>query len=215
VKDGDFEKPMSAISEPWVRDKHYSIQGYTKFKHPANPTGLDEDGMDSHKIPFDAQTQKASDNLAKEQGKVRALLVKLQLPAAETAKKLFDRTDPQHTPARLRALLTEKFGQAQEVGTPDSRTEAEQYEDCVHEYVAYLHEQLLTLSERLTLAAHTSLVQDYDLQTQKVQAVAPQLFTRSRRDSSVAADRMKVEKDPKLTVANLAEGSAQRAQEAR
>jgi hypothetical protein len=54
VKEGDFEKLMSAIQEPWVRDKHYSIQGYTKFKQPANPTRLDEDSMDSHKIPLDA-----------------------------------------------------------------------------------------------------------------------------------------------------------------
>ena len=38
LKKGDFEKLMTAIPEPWVRDKHYSIQGYTKFKHPANPT---------------------------------------------------------------------------------------------------------------------------------------------------------------------------------
>jgi hypothetical protein len=116
VKEGDFEKLMPTIPEPWVKDKRFSLQGYTKFKHPANPTGLDEDGMDSHKILFDAQ--KASDNLAKEQGKVRAQLVKLQLPAAETAKKLFDRTDPQETPACLRALLTDKYGQVQEGGTP-------------------------------------------------------------------------------------------------
>jgi hypothetical protein len=81
----------------------------------------------------------------------------------------------------------------------------------------YLHEELLTLSERLILAAHTSLVQDYDLQMQRVQAVAPQSKALAKQvvgrevvrwfapHSSVVADRMKVEKDPKLTVANLAE----------
>jgi hypothetical protein len=45
----------------------------------------------------------------------------------------------------------------------DPHTEAEQYASCVHEYIAYLHVELLTLSERLTLAAHASFVQDYDL----------------------------------------------------
>ena len=47
---------------------------------------MDEDALLSYTIPAD--DLKASDNLAKEQGKVRALLVKLQLPAAETAKKV-------------------------------------------------------------------------------------------------------------------------------
>jgi hypothetical protein len=48
VKEGDFEKLMSAIPEPWVQDKRFSLQGFTKFKHPATPTGaLDEDSMES------------------------------------------------------------------------------------------------------------------------------------------------------------------------
>jgi hypothetical protein len=63
-----------------------------EFKHPANPTGLDEDDKESHKVPHEAQ-KISGDNLAKGQG-TKSGPRSLQLPAAETVKRLFDRTDP-------------------------------------------------------------------------------------------------------------------------
>jgi hypothetical protein len=55
------------------------MHGYVTHKHAVNPTGLDEEERAAHKVPLEAQ--KLSDTLAKEQGNVRARLVKLQLPA--------------------------------------------------------------------------------------------------------------------------------------
>jgi hypothetical protein len=74
-----------------------------------------------------------------------------------------------------------------------------------------------TLSDRTTLVAHPAMVHDYDLQMQRVQAVAPQTTALAQAEfgrassasfvphSSVSAERMKVETDPSLTVANLAD----------
>jgi hypothetical protein len=64
VKARDHEKRlMTGIPEPWVEGKAFTLSGFTKHKHPANPTGLDEDAMLSHKVP--AEAQKISDALSK------------------------------------------------------------------------------------------------------------------------------------------------------
>jgi hypothetical protein len=54
LKAGDFERMMTVIPEPWVEHKAYPLSSYTKHKHPANPTGLDEDDLLSHKVPAEA-----------------------------------------------------------------------------------------------------------------------------------------------------------------
>ena len=106
---------------------------------------------------------------------------------------------------------------AEDGGQPRAGTETERFEDCVHGYVHYLHELLWTLSDRCTLTAHTAFVHDYDLQMQRVLAVAPQSAALAQAafgreptasfvpHSSVSAERMKVESDPYLTIANLAD----------
>jgi hypothetical protein len=129
---------------------------------------LDKDANLTHTIPAD--DLKASDNLAKEQIKVRSNLLKLQLPAA-----LYVRTDPHESPAALKAELMARMGPAQGAETTDTRSEAEQYEGCVHDdYVTHINGLLAQLSDRLTLGAHVLMAHDYDLQMQRVTLVAPQ-----------------------------------------
>jgi hypothetical protein len=80
-----------------------------------NPTGLDEEERAAHKVPLEAQ--KLSDTLAKEQGNVRARLVKLQLPAAELAKHLHTITDPFDNPKCLANSLRQRCAQEETEGT--------------------------------------------------------------------------------------------------
>jgi hypothetical protein len=125
VKAGDHKKLVHGIPKPWVEDKAFTLSGYTKHKHPANPTGLDEDEMLAHKVPADAQ--KKSDALAKQQLQVRAQLVKLQLPAAEIARSLYDMTNPQDSPTALKAWITDTFYEGPEDDQPDACPDAERY----------------------------------------------------------------------------------------
>jgi hypothetical protein len=88
LKAGDHDRLLTAIPEPFVLGKAYGLSKFTKHKHPAPPTGLDEDEMLSHKIPAEALN-------------VHAQLV--QLPATECSKRLFDHTTPHETPTELQA----------------------------------------------------------------------------------------------------------------
>jgi hypothetical protein len=124
-----------------VLGKAYDLTKYTKHKHPVAPTGLDEDELLSYKIP--AEAQKTSDDLAKEQLKVRARLVKLHLPANECAMKLFEHTTPHDTPTELKDWITTTYPSPEcEEGASDTRPEAERFEGSVHEYISELHEVL-------------------------------------------------------------------------
>jgi hypothetical protein len=206
---------MTTIPEPWVEHKAYPLSSYTKHKYPVNPTGLDKDDLLSHEVPTEAL--KKSDALAKQQLQVRAQLVKLHLPAAELARWLHRKTEPLESPAALKAWILDGYDVVRGDEQPHTGPETERFEGCVHSYVSYLHELLWSLSDRTALGAHTSMVHDYDLQMQRVQAVAPQTialaqaaFGRASSASfaphlSVSAERMKVETDPSLTVVNLAD----------
>jgi hypothetical protein len=219
IKFGDYKQILDAIPEPWVADKRFSMHGYVTHKHAVNPTGLDEEERAAHKVPLEAQ--KLSDTLAKEQGNVRARLVKLQLPAAELAKHLHTITDPFDNPKCLANSLRQRCAQEETMGTDtrysgrpgdenDTRSELEQFEAVVHEAFNGLNEQLRVLSDRLTLASHLSFLQDYDLQMQRAAAVAPQnkqvvalAFGREQQrsfspHSSLPAERMKMHKMPTL-----------------
>jgi hypothetical protein len=154
-----------------VKDRLFPVQGFAKFKYPVKPAGMDKDALLTYKIPSD--DLKASDNyLAKSrQLKVRGHLLKLQLPAAEVAKKLYLRTNPHESPAALKAELMARFGT--EEGA-DTRSAAEQYESCLLDYVSHLNVLLAQLTDRLTLGAHALLLHDYDLQTQRTTLVSTQ-----------------------------------------
>jgi hypothetical protein len=172
LKAGDYDRMMTTIPEPWVEHKAYPLSSYTKHKHPVNPTGLDEDDLLSHKVPAEALTK--SDALAKQQLQVRAQLVKLHLPAAELARWLHRKTEPLESPAALKAWSLDGYDVVRGDEQPHTGPETERFEGCVHSYVSYLHELLWSLSDRNTLTAHTACVLDYDLQMQRVHAVAPQ-----------------------------------------
>jgi hypothetical protein len=174
---------------------------------------MDADAVLAYKIPAD--DLKASENLAKKQLEVRDHLLKLQLPAAEAAKQLFDHTNPFESPAALKAALMAWF--VPEEGA-DTRPEAEQFESCVHVIFTQLNISAALLSNRLTLESHVSLLYDYDMQLQRTALVSTQSKALKQEafgrevahtfspHSSVLAQRIKVDTDwPKLTLENLTE----------
>jgi hypothetical protein len=180
------------------------------------PMSPDQAPLTDHKIP--AAAQKTSDDLAKEQVKVRARLVKLHLPANECAMQLFEHTTPHDTPTELKDWITTTYPSPEcEEGASDTRPDAERFEGSVHEYISELHEVLYSLTDRLTLASHACLIKDYDLQMQRVQAVAPQTPAVSQEafgrgststfvpHSSVPADRMRSAKHLPVTAASIAQ----------
>jgi hypothetical protein len=135
LKAGDLARLMAIIPPPDVLGKAYDLSKYTKHKHPADPTGLDPDEMTDHKIP--AAAQKVSDELAKEQLKVRERLTKLHLPANECAMQLFEHTRQHNTPAELKDWITTTYpGTECEEGASDALPEAERFEGSVHEYIS-------------------------------------------------------------------------------
>jgi len=216
LKAGDLDSLLTRIPFPYIQAKAYDLAKYTKHKHPVGPTGLDPDELAVHKIP--AASLKASDELAKEQQKVREKTTKLLLPANECAMQLFEHTVPHDSPTELKEWIMSTYPSTEcEEETSDERPEAEKFEGSVHEYINTLHEALYSLTDRLTLASHAGFLEDYDLQMQRVQLVAPQTPAVAKEafgrgsvpsfvpHSTVPADRMKSVKHLPVTAAGIAQ----------
>jgi hypothetical protein len=78
VRMGDHQRLMSALPNPFVKDKLFATQGFAKFRHPVHPAGMDADTLSTYKIP--TADLKASDDVAKTQLEARERLADVATP---------------------------------------------------------------------------------------------------------------------------------------
>ena len=168
IRKGDHAWLRTRIPDANVEGARFSLKGMYKSQ-PAAPL------VPKGTIYEPSKAAKAtSDALEKRQKICREQLIKLLLPAAETARRVADLLPIHDSPQSLVNSLFEAFGPGED--DQDFRALAPELQLAAVTFQAFsaIGDAARISSDRACLAVHDSCMEDYDLQLQRVYAVSPQ-----------------------------------------
>ena len=168
IRKGDHALLRKRLPDATVEGGRFSLKGMYK-NLPAAP--LVPKGTTHEPSKADKAT---SDALEKRQKICREQLIKLLLPAAETARRVADLLPIHDSPQSLVNSLFEAFGPGED--DQDFRALAPEQQLAAVTFQAFsaIGDAARISSDRACLAVHDSCMEDYDLQLQRVYAVSPQ-----------------------------------------
>ena len=168
IRKGDHALLRKRLPDAAVEGGRFSLKGMYK-NLPAAP--LVPKGTTHEPSKADKAT---SDALEKRQKICREQLIKLLLPAAETARRVADLLPIHDSPQSLVNSLFEAFGPGED--DQDFRALAPEQQLAAVTFQAFsaIGDAARISSDRACLAVHDSCMEDYDLQLQRVYAVSPQ-----------------------------------------
>ena len=168
IRKGDHALLRKRLPDAAVEGGRFCLKGMYK-NLPAAP--LVPKGTTHEPSKADKAT---SDALEKRQKICREQLIKLLLPAAETARRVADLLPIHDSPQSLVNSLFEAFGPGED--DQDFRALAPEQQLAAVTFQAFsaIGDAARISSDRACLAVHDSCMEDYDLQLQRVYAVSPQ-----------------------------------------
>ena len=167
IRKGDHALLRKRLPDAAVEGGRFSLKGMYK-NLPAAP--LVPKGTTHEPSKADKAT---SDALEKRQKICREQLIKLLLPAAETARRVADLLPIHDSPQSLVNSLFEAFGPEDDQDFRDQAPE-QQLAAVIFQAFSAIGDAARLSSDRACLAVHDSCMEDYDLQLQRVYAVSPQ-----------------------------------------
>jgi hypothetical protein len=151
-----------------VEGGRYSLKGLGKSQ-PATPLGPKDTTHEPSKA-----AKATSDALEKRQKICREQLIKLLLPAAESAHRVACLLPVHDNPQSLVASLFQAFGPEADDQDFEELPPEQQLAAVVFQAFSAIGDAARIASDRACLTAHDACLMDYDLQLQRVAAVSPQ-----------------------------------------